>query len=190
MTPAQLRARAALWSLRAALAALEARALDEAQHIAAEEATTRSLLKSPTWGRRRALGGHADPVAGAIDAPELVRVNQWSKTQADVIVELRGVAEHLPGLAGPLDRLQAAVPHMSDRMADGTRLFADRIDGRVRRKLVIHADRLLVPRALCPTCDTTGLTMRLSPPAEERVIECTTCGGAWLRNEALRSVAA
>ncbi|XVU25789.1 hypothetical protein ACQPZJ_01655 [Actinoplanes sp. CA-054009] len=189
--PAQLRARAALWSLRAALAALQQRAAEEDIAIAAEEMTAPSVLKSPTWGRRRALGGHADPVGGAIEAndtPAPARRNRWAELRAEEVGQLRNVAKHLPGLAGPLDRLQTAVPHMTDRMAEGTRILADRADDRIRRRLRMPYDRQLVPRVKCAGCDTTGLVMRLAPPLEDRVIECTTCGQAWPRSEVLREV--
>ena len=189
--PHQLRADAALHTLQAALDALADRVIDEDRAIRAEQAARAEPLKSPTFGRRHALGGHGDPTGDAVGTLGAVRPNRYDELEREVDQQLRDVARHLPGpVAVPLDRLQNAVPHMSDRMADATRILADRLDGRIRRLLRIGHDRQLVPRIACPGCDTTGLTMRTSPPFDVRVIECPTCGSAWPRSEVLRSAAA
>ncbi|MDP9799363.1 hypothetical protein J2S43_007875 [Catenuloplanes nepalensis] len=188
--PHHARAAAALWTLCVALDQLDDRVREENDAILAERATAADPLKSPSWGRRHALGGHGDPTGDAIAALGPPRPNRWAALRTEVWSQLRDVAEHLPGLADPLDRLRAAVPHMSDRMADATQLFADRIDGRVRRLLGLPADRQLVPRVPCPACAAVGLMLRGAPPVAERVVECTTCGAAWMWAEMVGSVAA
>ena len=189
--PHQLRARAALHTLGAALAALATRTDDEARAIRAEQAARFEPLKSPTFGRRHALGGHGDPTGDAVATLGAVRPNRYADLEREVDQQLRDVARHLPGpVAVPLGRLQDAVPAMSAAAAAATRVLADRLDGRIRRLLRIGHDRQLVPRIPCPGCDTTGLIMRKSPPLDFRVIECSTCGSAWPRSEVLGSAAA
>lgn len=185
MTPAQLRAQAALWALRAALVLLDQRIVEEDRAIREEYRAAAEPLRSPTYGTRTALGGHGDPTSDALDAISAVavRTNRWADLRAEVWGQLRDVAQHLPGLAGPLDRLHATVPHMSDRMAAATRLLADRIDGRIRRLLGEVDDRQLVPRARCPLCDAAGLVLRTSASLDQQVVECTTCDGAWTRDD-------
>ena len=187
MTPPQLRALAALWSLRTALDLLADRVIEEDRAIREEYRAAAEPLASPTWGRRHALGGHGDPTGDALDAISAVavRTNRWADLQAEAWTQLGHVAEHLPGLTDPLDRILATVPHMSDRMAAATRLLADRIDGRIRRLLVEVDDRQLVPRARCPLCDAAGLVLRTSAPLDQQVVECTTCDGAWTRDDVL-----
>jgi hypothetical protein len=188
--PAQLRASAALHTLKAALAALEQRGEEEDRAIRIEYAARYEPLASPTFGRRHALGGHGDPTADAVGALGITRPNRWDEVQREVLGQLRDVAQHLPGLTDPMARLQNAVPHMSDRMADATRRLADRIDGRIRRQLRLDHDRRLLPRVPCPDCGATGLLVRTSPPLAERVVECTTCGQAWPWAAMVRSVVA
>ncbi|BAL85480.1 hypothetical protein AMIS_2600 [Actinoplanes missouriensis 431] len=189
----QLRASAALHTLEAALAALDDRVDDEYRAIRAEQAARYEPLKSPTFGRRHALGGHGDPTGDAAGTVGTTRPNRYAELRTEVQEQLLNVSRHVPRtgyVAHPVRDLEAAIPAMSPRAADRARLWFDRIDGRIRRQLRIAHDRQLVPRIPCPDCDTTGLIMRLSPPLDARVIECTTCGSAWPRSEVLGGVSA
>ncbi|WP_433793954.1 hypothetical protein [Actinoplanes sp. CA-252034] len=184
--PAQLRASAALHTLEAALDALADRVVDEDRAIRAEQAARAEPLKSPTFGRRHALGGHGDPTGDAVGTLGTPRPNRYEKLEREVHRQLRDVAEYLPGLDSPFVRIQNAVPHMSDRMADATRLLADRVDGRIRRQLQIGHDHQFVPRVPCPACDVVALAIRTAPPLADRIVECVTCGMAWPRAAVLR----
>jgi hypothetical protein len=191
--PHQLRANAALHSLRAALDTLADRVIDEAQAIRAEQAARFEPLKSPTFGRRHVLGGHGDPTGDAVGTLGTTRPNRYDELEREVDQQLRDVARHLPkdGYFGsPVRLLLHAVPSMSPAAADATRVLADRIDGRIRRLLKLPHDRQLVPRVPCPACDSVGLSMRTSPPPDQRVVECTTCTAAWLWIEIVGSTAA
>jgi hypothetical protein len=191
--PSQLRARAALHTLEAALDALADRVIDEDRAIRVEQAARYEPLKSPTFGRRHALGGHGDPTGDAVGTIGNVRPNRYDELEREVDQQLRDVARHLPKdgySAAPARILVHAVPSMSPAAADATRKLADRIDGRIRRLLRIDHDRQLVPRIPCPTCSAAGLIMRTSPPLADRVVECATCGAAWPRSVMVGSATA
>jgi hypothetical protein len=185
LTPEHLRAGAALWSLRASLSTLERREAEEARAIADERAAAADPLKSPVYGARQALGGHSDPTSEAllvIGGPP--RSNRFSDLADEVTGQLADVAQHLPPAGhDSLTRIEAALPALSKAAAAATWQLADRIDSRIRRLLREPLDRKYVPRARCPWCDAVSLMMRLAPPRALRVVECTTCDGAWTWNE-------
>jgi hypothetical protein len=193
MMPEHLRAGAALWSLRAALLTLSDREDAEERAIADERAAAADPLKSPIWGGRQALGGHSDPTSEALLAlREPLRGNRYRDLSEEVEGQLADVARHLPeptrdGMrmvgTDPICRIEAALPAMSKAAAEATWTLADRIDARVRRLLGVPLDRQFVPGVRCPWCDAVSLMMRLAPPRAERVVECTTCDGAWLWTE-------
>ena len=208
---ARLRAQAALWSLRAALALLADRIAEEDRAIRAARAAAADPLRSPMWGRRHALGGYGDPTSEAIEALGSVaaRPNRWASLEREVLEQLASVAQHLPGQrcdgcprqhactalgcarvtrmtilsSDNLLVFEVAIPGMSAAAADATRVLCDRLDTRIRRLLGVPFDQHLVPRTPCPDCDTVSLIMRTSPPPAQRVVECTSCGAAWTRSE-------
>lgn len=183
--PERLRAGAAAWSLRASLTLLDDREIQEARAIADERASAADPLKSPIYGARLALGGHGDPTSDALlllDDPP--RANSYTDLVAEVAGQLAGVARYLPPAGhDSLDRIQAAIPAMSEVAAAAMWRLLDRVDGRIRRLLHERADQQHLPRVRCPWCDAVSLTMRLAPPRRARVVECTTCDGAWLWTE-------
>jgi hypothetical protein len=186
--PERLRAGAAMWSLRAALALLVERDAQEARAIADERAAAADPLRSPMFGQRRALGGHSDPTSEALlllgDSP---RDNRYSRLADEVAEQLTGVVQHLPaGGHDSLARIEAAIPAMSKTAAKATWHLLDRIDGRIRRLLGERQDQQFIPRARCPWCDAVSLVVRLSPPRPARVVECTICDGAWTWDEMAR----
>lgn len=183
--PEHLRAGAALWSLRASLDMLHERDVQEARAIADERAAAADTLKSTTFGSRRALGGHSDPTSDALlTLGEALRANRYSALSEEIDDQLAGVARHLPSAGhDSLTRIEEAIPAMSKAAAVATCKLLDRIDGRVRRLLHEPQDCQPIPRVRCPWCDAVGLTMRLAPPQAARVVECTTCTGAWLWSE-------
>lgn len=186
LTPEQLRAGAALWSLRASLTLLAEREAAEARAITDERAAAADPLKSPIWGSRRGSGGHSDPVGDALLVlREQPRGNRYSDLVEEVETQLAYVARHLPAAGhDPLGRIEAALPTMSKAAAERVhRDVLDRIDGRIRRLLHEPADRQFVPRVRCRDCQAVSLLMRKAPPLEQRVVECTTCDGAWLWTE-------
>lgn len=188
-TAEHLRAGAVLWSLRASLALLRDRDAAETRAIADERAAIADPLKSAIWGSRRALGGHSDPTTEALlalrDPP---RANRFGSVAEGVDGQLDEVARHLP-TAGhdSLTRIEAAIPAMSKTAAEATWRLLDRLDGQIRRLLHEPYDRQFIPRVRCPYCDTVSLMMRTAPPRPARVVECTTCDGAWLFAEMARS---
>lgn len=184
-TPEHLRASAALWSLRSSLELLREREAAEDRAIADERAAAADTLKSPIWGSRLTIGGHGDPTTDALlvlnDPP---RTNRYTPLLDEVTSQLTGVAQHLPaGGHDSLTRIESALAGMSKTAAAATWRLADRIDSRIRRILHEPADRRHIPRVRCPWCDAVGLTIRLSPPRPARVVECTTCDGAWTWSE-------
>jgi hypothetical protein len=185
LTPEHLRASSALWSLRVSLGALAHREAVEARAIADERAAAADPLKSPVYGARRGLGGHSDPTSEAllvIGGPP--RSNRFSDLADEVTGQLAEVAQHLPPAGhDSLTRIEAALPTMSKTAAEATWRLADRIDSRIRRLLREPQDRRFVPRVRCPWCDAVSLAMRLAPPRDLRVVECTTCDGAWTWSE-------
>ncbi|BEL07845.1 hypothetical protein Q0Z83_060360 [Actinoplanes sichuanensis] len=181
-TPEHLRASAALWSLRASLSTLSDREAAEDKAIADERVAAADPLKSPVWGGRQALGGHSDPTTDALlQLTGPVRENRFTPLLEEVTGQLANVAQHLPpaGVTS-LVRIVAALPQLSKPAAFSTWQLADRIDSRIRRLLSLPGDRQYVPRVKCPWCDAVSLVMRLEPPQPDRVVECTTCTGAWL----------
>jgi hypothetical protein len=185
LTPEHLRAGATLWSLRASLTMLRDRAALEARVIADERAAIADPLKSVIWGSRRALGGHGDPTSEALlalgDPP---RANRYDTVAEEVDGQLAEVARHLPPAGhDSLTRIEMAVPAMSKAAAQATWRLLDRLDGRIRRGMDEPYDRQFIPRVRCPWCDAVSLLMRLAPPRPLRVVECTTCDGAWAWTE-------
>jgi hypothetical protein len=184
-TPERLRASAAAWSLRQSLAILHDHEAQEDRAITDERAAAADTLKSPLYGTRMALGGHGDPTSDALlllDDP--ARINPYSRVVDEVAGQLDGVAQHLlPTGHDSLARIESAIGSMSTAAALATWRLLDRIDGRVRRLLHIPSDVQHIPRARCPWCDAVSLTMRLAPPQPARVVECTTCDGAWTWDE-------
>jgi len=187
LTPEHLRAGAVLWSLRASLTMLRDRDAVEDRVIADERAAIADPLKSAIWGQRRALGGHSDPTSDALlclgDPP---RPNRYSTVVDEVDGQLAEVARHLPAGHDSLTRIETALPTLSKEAAEATYNLLDRLDGRIRRLLCEPYDRQFIPRVRCPWCDTVSLMMRLAPPQPARVVECTTCTGAWPWTEMAR----
>ena len=181
LMPEHLRAGATLWSLRASLKLLGERDDAEARVIADERVAAADPLKSPIWGSRRALGGHSDPTSEALLLlREPPRANRFGVLLGEVEGQLADVARHLPqAVAEPLYRIELALPAMSKEAAEKTWQLADRVDGRIRRLLHEPADRRFVPQIKCRWCGAVSLMMRLAPPQAARVVECTTCPGAW-----------
>ena len=181
MTSHHLRARAALHSLHIALDQLADRATAEARAIDAQRTAAAEPLKSPSWGRRYALGGHGDPTGDAVLTIGEARPNQYAEQHTEAWEQLHEVAQHLPVQGfNPLDRIETALPAMSQKAAEATRTLLDRIDQRVRRLLKISDDRQLLPGVACPVCDTAGvLALRTSAPETECVVECGSCPQAW-----------
>lgn len=196
MTPEHLRASAVAWSLCASLDVLRSREAQEARVIADERAAAADPLKSSSWGLRRALGGHSDPTSDALltlGAPP--RVNRFTAVVDEIEGQLADVARHLPapspdspiwGLADGLTLIAAAIPGLSKDAAVAVWRLLDRIDGRIRRLLHLPYDRQFIPRIRCPWCDAVSLLMRMTPPRPARVVECTTCDGAWPWAEVIR----
>jgi hypothetical protein len=192
-TPERLRAGAAAWSLRQSLAMLHDRQAQEDRAIADERAAAADPLKSPVYGGRQALGGHSDPTSDALLVlHDTSRANRYSALADEVGDQLSGVAQHLPepmrdgmriSIADPLRRIESGIQVMSKTAATATWRLLDKIDGRVRRLLGEPQDRQYIPRARCPWCDAVSLSVRLAPPRDARVVECTTCDGAWLWTE-------
>lgn len=179
-TPEHLRAGSVLWSLRASLGMLYERDAVEARAITDERAAAADPLKSPIWGTRRALGGHSDPTSDALLALREPRSNPYNDLIAQIEGQLSDVAQHLPPAGhDSLGRIEAAIPAMSKTAAKATWDLLYRIDSRIRRLLNEPIDRKFIPRVRCPWCDAVSLLMRLSPPQRQRVVECTTCDGAW-----------
>jgi hypothetical protein len=192
LRPDQLRARAALDALAAAQHLLADRVIEEDRAIAAEHRAAAEPLRSPSYGRRMALGGHGDPTAEAVGTIAAPRANRWIALEAEVDQQLLAVAQHLPGArsTNPVAQIRAALPGMSERAAGAAAQLANRVDGRIRRLLGEPSDRQLVPRVRCPACDATGLVLRTAAPLAEQVIECTTCDQAWIRSKVMGSVGA
>jgi hypothetical protein len=180
-TPEHLRAGAVLWSLRASLAMLHDRDAAEARAIADERAAAADPLQSPRWGTRQALGGHSDPTSEALlvlHGPS--RDNRYTALVDEVTGQLAEVARHLPPAGhDPLDRIEAALPALSEIGAGRTWEILDKVDGRIRRLLKEPADRRYVPKACCLWCNAVSLMVREAPPQPLRVVECTICARAW-----------
>lgn len=180
----RLDATAAAWSLHAALHALTARATaeDKAAQIAAAALEDHDGLRSPTWGGRRALGGHSDPTATAYLVGGLaVRANRYADLADDVTGQLHSIAQHLGSCGDPLDRIRLAVPLMSDRAAEATTTALTHLDGIVRRLLRIGPDREPVPGP-CPVCDVRErLYVQTPGPVEAWTVVCGACDGIWPR---------
>lgn len=179
--PHVLSATSAAWSLTAALAQLHDRARQEARDIAME---VPAVLRSSSWGRRHALGGHGDPTTdAALSGTATTRINRYA-------VLLDGVTEHIGQMAGcwpdtvgdPLERIRAAVGVMRPRVAARTGEALEHLDGKIRRRLGILPDLAPVPgNPPCPACRLQMLRVQTSAPhpAEWTVI-CTagcTCRG-------------
>jgi hypothetical protein len=142
-------------TLEAALQQLDAQTVAEARAIAALADAAADPIRSPSWGRRHALGGHGDPVGDAIlTIGTATRRNRYADLSHDVNDQLRQVARHLPadGWLRPLDRIQAAIPAMSTRAAAHTTQLLDRLNDRVRRQLRLGGGLDHLRGVECPAC--------------------------------------
>ncbi|MEU7590695.1 hypothetical protein AB0A95_30940 [Micromonospora sp. NPDC049230] len=216
-SPHHLHATAATWSLGAALTTLHATAAIEARAIRAQVATAAEPLRSPSWGRRYALGGHGDPTGDAINATRSARArpNRYELLHADVQEQLLTVAHHLPHPEhiNPLGRIRASIPGMQPGTAAGTTRLLDRLDERVRRILRLRPALERLPDVTCPACRRRLVYVQTAAPLDEQTVICgrgcrctgvgldgqgCACGTAyrvegvahiWLRSDVLGAVA-
>ncbi|TBL44266.1 hypothetical protein EYA84_02150 [Verrucosispora sp. SN26_14.1] len=153
MTPHHWHATAAAWALHQARGTLTTRAEAERRVIVAELLEPPSVLRSPVWGRRGALGGHSDPTTTAlIDAERPARRNRYAELAADITTRLALPAGHLPGDGDPLDRITTAIPAMLPGTAAATTTLLVRLDDRIRRELRMGPARRLLTGRECPAC--------------------------------------
>ncbi|MFG2059683.1 hypothetical protein ACGFI9_37295 [Micromonospora sp. NPDC048930] len=179
MTPHHHWAQSAAWSLDAALLALDARAVIEARAIRAQQEAAAEPLRSPSWGSRRALGGHGDPTGDALLTIGTARPNRYADLAADVQEQLHGVSHHLPGDSfNPLYRIREALPAFSPGTAHATWRLLDRLDGRVRRTrgLDIPSGRRHLVDVACPVCAGRALYVQTAGPESDWTV---VCAGSW-----------
>ncbi len=179
--PLNLTALAAAWSLTAALAQLRDRARQEARAIAMEAP---AVLRSSSWGRRHALGGHGDPTqAAALSGTTTTSVNRYAALLDDVLEHLGHMAGCWPDTVGdPLERIRAAIGVMRPAVAARTGEALEHLDGKIRRRLGILPDLAPVPgNPPCPSCRLQMLRVQTSAPNPgDWTVICTagcTCRG-------------
>ncbi|WKU03735.1 hypothetical protein [Micromonospora sp. HUAS LYJ1] len=175
MTPHYLHARAATLSLEFALDQLGAQAELEARAIRAEQAAVREPLRSASWGRRTALGGHGDPTGDAVlTARAGARPNRYANLHHDVLERLAAVAHHLPPTGGinPLHRVQVAIPGMQPGTAATLTTLLSKLDERVRRELRIGPDREPLPGVECPACRHRLVYVQIAGPEHAWTVVC------------------
>ncbi|MFF0721325.1 hypothetical protein [Micromonospora sp. NPDC003816] len=162
---------AALWQLDAH-AVMEARAIADLADAAADP------IRSPTWGRRHALGGHGDPVGDAIlGLGGRIRRNRYADLSREVTEQLDGVARHLPaplGWTAPLTRIRDAIPAMTTHAAGRTTLLLDRLNGRIRRQLRIGTGLDHLAGLECPACRDRLVSAYTAAPATV-ICRCDHC---------------
>ncbi|MFI6228897.1 hypothetical protein ACIBCR_16460 [Micromonospora echinospora] len=174
-SPHHLHATAAAHSLDAALHQLDHQADLEARAIRAEQAAAREPLRSASWGRRTALGGHGDPTGdAALTARTGGRPNRYAELASSTLDRLNAVAQHLPPVDGgeALYRIQTAIPGMSPGTAAGTTTLLLRLDERVRRELRIGPDRQPLTGVACPACRHRLVYVQTAGPEHAWTVVC------------------
>ncbi|GLY21679.1 hypothetical protein [Micromonospora sp. NBRC 101691] len=173
--PHRLHATAAAHSLDAALRQLHHQADAEARAIREEQAAAREPLRSASWGRRTALGGHGDPTGDAVlTARTGGRPNRYANLVHDVDERLTAVARHLPAtvIGRPLTRLLSAIPGMSPGTAAITTTLLVKLDERVRRELRIGPDRKPLTGVECPACRHRLVYVQTAGPEDVWTVVC------------------
>ncbi|SCL16407.1 hypothetical protein GA0074692_0022 [Micromonospora pallida] len=176
MTPYHLHATANAWSLRKAHTHLAQLADDEAKQIAAEQLEAPEALRSPSWGRRHALGGHGDPTPDMVaTADRMPRINRWKVLldRADRRIAGLAVMTRLAADTDPLGRLIAGIPALlPGTAAIVARHLADE-DAWIRNAVGLYAERSLVPgEPPCPVCQVRRLEVQTAGPVEVWTVVC------------------
>ncbi|MEU1810969.1 hypothetical protein [Micromonospora aurantiaca (nom. illeg.)] len=216
VTPYHLHATAAAWSLHDARQILADLARDEAAQIAAERLEAPSVLHSPAWGRRHALGGHGDPTPGmavlAGDRPA-ARRNRWAEMRDRLNDKLAWLAGQMPPPPTnpawePIERILARLPWTQPGTAAALAKHLQDEDHWVREAIGIGPGRAPLIGVPCPHCGERQLVVQTTGPADAWTVICATgrlctghecgCGmpGAvegvahiWRRDHVLRAVA-
>jgi hypothetical protein len=176
VTPHHLHATANAWSLRVARDHLAQLADDEAKQIAAEQLEAPEALRSPSWGRRHALGGHGDPTPDMVaTADRLPRLNRWKVLldRADRRIAGLAVMTRLATDTDPLGRLIAGIPDLlPGTAAIVARHLADE-DAWIRNATGHAQERSLVPgEPPCPVCQVRRLEVQTAGPVEAWTVVC------------------
>lgn len=172
MHPANLIAVTTCWSLRRAWYLLLNQPADTRD---------RTALRSPAYGTRRALGGHADPTPTAADLGPATAVR--TRSIAEHIRQhvdnawwlLADANRHQPLPTGPalttMIGLLAACP--PDRATEAADYLTD-ADRELRAHLRLGADIAAMPgNPKCPACQQRRLTIHTSAPLHaDRTIRC------------------
>ncbi|MFG1776628.1 hypothetical protein ACGFIG_09385 [Micromonospora sp. NPDC049048] len=176
MTPHHLHAVAAAWSLQAALAALQAAAMEAVADALAGDTGRRDIsIPSQQFGRRHALGGHGDPTADhALGAWAPTRPDPCAEALGSILRELDRLAGHLPGAPGqdPATRIRQAIPGMRPHVAARTSQALRHLDRAARRHLHMPPDLAPLPgNPPCPACRLQMLQVHTADPT--RTVVCT-----------------
>lgn len=179
--PHVLHARAALWSLSAALTRLHA-AAHAAARAAAEQGDAGTLQ---AW--RPGAGIHAvgrgDQLLDAVIRHVGGTTNPYADRAHRTADTIRWIGQAALGQAyrpdlDMLGQLLEHLPAMRPATAAHLARWLDEEDRAVRRLLGDPDDRQLLPVIACPSCHSVGvLALRTSAPAAAQVIVCTA--GCW-----------
>lgn len=183
MTPHHLHALAAAWSLRDAIGRLVTLAEDEAVQILAECLEASDGLRSPTWGTRRASGGHSDPVSGLLLASERTeRINRWATLSERAERRLSGIAGMLgaPAGMGPLGHIFAAIPQLQPGTVAVVAKHLQDEDRWVREAIGVASLRVPLVGTDCPACRHRNLLVQAEGP---RDVWTVVCAGRWENGE-------
>jgi hypothetical protein len=175
--PHHLHARAAAWSLKAALDRLAAAsAAQDRANAANGDLGTLQAWRPGSGGHS---SGHGDVLLDAVIRHAGTPANPYADRARHTAETIAWVAkatlrDRYRTDLGPLEQLRGELPGMRPATAAHLRRWLDDEDTAVRRLLGEPDDHELLPRLACPACDTAGaLALRTSAPVQERVVVCT-----------------
>jgi len=178
MHPSHLHALAALASLDVALVLLRNAQIAEASETAASGDFGTLQAWRPGTGIRVARE-HGDVLLDAVIRHVSALVGPYAERGQRTDDTIRWLTAAALGDAhrhdqDPLDQLREHLPAMTPSTAASLARWVDEQDQAVRRLLGEPDDHQLWPGVACPSCDTAGaLALRMSGPAEDRVVVCT-----------------
>lgn len=174
MTPHHLHATRTAWAVHTALGRLTELVAAEVRQQVDHALAAADGLRSPLYGQRHAIGGHADPVTATVEATRAQpAVTTWAELRQRAHDRLKWIAAQLDGTPGdPLAAVRDRIPALSpSRAAVLTRHLTDE-DTWIRAAARMPPTGQPLVGVPCPRCGIRGLQVHTDGPETVWTVTC------------------
>ncbi|WP_420123191.1 hypothetical protein [Nakamurella sp.] len=182
-SPHHMHATAAALAVRDARTRMATLATTTARRAVDHRLQAATVLRSPTYGTRHAIGGHGDPVGGLLTAPApTTRDTTWVDLFRRSTGRLEWLARMIHADEGPaVGRILTAIPRLSPATAAVVARHLVDEDAWVRAAVGLGPACSPLPGVVCPHCGERQLVVQTAGPVEAWTVVCATgrlCTGA------------